>query len=65
MELVNIGVEQVLQVHDSAVMEVPEDGAQEIAAKVIEIMEDHTRFQVPFIVDVAWGRNLTCKEGEL
>jgi DNA polymerase-1 len=65
MEMQKYGVEQVLQVHDSAVMEVPADDVLELAKRIKELMEDRTRFKVPFVVDINWGDNLTCKEGKL
>jgi DNA polymerase-1 len=64
-ELSGAGVEQVLQIHDAAAMEVPKEDAHVLAPAVKEVMEDHKRFRAAFTVDVAWGDNLTCKEGEL
>lgn len=57
-ELRRYDVHQVLQVHDAAVMEVPEEAVEEIAPRVLEIVEDHKRFRTPMRADIKYGRNM-------
>lgn len=64
-ELHGTGVEQVLQIHDAGAMEVPTEDTPILAQRVKELMEDHSRFRAEFVVDVGWGSDLNCKEGEL
>lgn len=48
---------QLLQVHDELVLEVPEELAQETAAKVRELMEGAMNLSVPLIVEVGIARD--------
>jgi DNA polymerase-1 len=58
-ELRSQGIRQLLQVHDSAVMEVPEDGIHEVVPIVRELMEEHTQFSIPMKVDISYGPTLS------
>lgn len=55
-------VHQLLQVHDSAVQEVPTDIVPKIAKWTKEIMEDDKLFSVPITIDVTVGPNLKDQE---
>lgn len=57
-ELAAYDVHQVLQVHDSAIMEIPIGAHDRIAPMVKEIMEIRDRFILPMTVDISHGPNL-------
>jgi DNA polymerase I len=50
----------VLQVHDELVLEAPGQAAQEVGARVEELMSSVTRLKVPLVVD--WGAGLNWAE---
>lgn len=61
-ELEKYGVNQLIQVHDAAVMEVPEGDVDKCAGMIREIM-NFEKFRVPLRVDIKAGDNLqTMKE---
>jgi DNA polymerase-1 len=45
----------LLTVHDELVLEVPEGGAEPVAAMVKQEMEGVAQLQVPLVVDAGWG----------
>ena len=47
----------IMQVHDELVVEVPEDGADEVGANVARIMEGAAELRVPLRVDRGLGAN--------
>jgi DNA polymerase-1 len=51
------GARMVLTVHDELVFEVPEDRAEEAAAKTRAAMESIIALDVPLVVDVGFGKN--------
>jgi DNA polymerase-1 len=58
-----LGAEQLLQIHDELVLEVPEAEFDEVRALTIDAMENIVELRVPLRVTVAEGRNLAeCKE---
>ncbi|MCB1713000.1 MAG: hypothetical protein KDH96_11145, partial [Candidatus Riesia sp.] len=57
-ELESYGIHQLLQVHDSAIMEVPEDKITVAYEYVREIMEIRNKFILPMTVDIGHGNNL-------
>ncbi len=57
--LVSGGVDarMILQVHDELVFEVDEGAAEDVGARVRELMEGVLALRVPLVVDVGMGRN--------
>ncbi|MBL9021114.1 MAG: DNA polymerase I [Myxococcales bacterium] len=51
------GAKMVLTVHDELDFEVPEERAEEAAAKIREVMENVVTLDVPLVVDVGWGKS--------
>lgn len=61
-ELGSYDVHQLLQVHDSAIMEIPIGSRDRIAPMVKEIMEIRSMFILPMTVDISCGPNLGSME---
>jgi DNA polymerase-1 len=57
-ELVSHDVHQILQVHDSAIMEIPKGSRPNIEPMVRDIMEIGSRFILPMTVDIGVGTNM-------
>ena len=53
----NPDVRMILQVHDEIILEVKEEKADEVAARVKTIMEEVYKLKVPLVVDVKVGDN--------
>ncbi len=53
----NLPARLLLQVHDELVLEVPEDHADEVAARVKDIMENSAQLGVPLVCEAGAGRN--------
>ncbi|HTJ81034.1 MAG TPA: DNA polymerase, partial [Polyangiaceae bacterium] len=51
------GAKMVLTVHDELDFEVPEERAEEAAAKIRSAMATVVTLSVPLVVDVAWGKS--------
>jgi DNA polymerase I len=51
------GAHMLLQIHDSILVEVPDDQADEIARKLKEIMEGVYKLPVKLTVDTSIGKN--------
>jgi DNA polymerase-1 len=51
------GARMVLTVHDELDFEVPEERAEEAAAKIREVMQSVVSLDVPLVVDVGWGKS--------
>ncbi len=51
------GARMILQVHDELVFEVDEGAAEDVGARVRELMEGVLALRVPLVVDVGMGRN--------
>lgn len=47
----------LLQVHDELVFEVPENDVEDIAAKVVDVMQNVEKLGVPIVVDAKYGKN--------
>lgn len=61
-ELKGMGVRQLLQVYDSAVMETPTDKLHDVLPLVRALMEDNTTFSVPLRVDISFGPSLAVMQ---
>jgi DNA polymerase-1 len=57
IEQENIPLVMIMQVHDELVFEVPEDQANDLAAKIADKMEQATELNIPLKVDVGIGMN--------
>jgi DNA polymerase-1 len=55
-------IHQLLAVHDSAVMEVPEDKVPLAVEAIRDVMEEREKFYPPLVVDVTFGPSLGQQE---
>jgi DNA polymerase I len=53
----NSDVKMILQIHDEIILEVKETLAEEIGARVKEIMQNVYKLKVPLVVDIKTGDN--------